>query len=581
MRHPPTRRGGPAMFALIGRALVSYALVAAVTGYFFRVKYNFRQDVVAPYFDRLLDLAAQLDVFHTLFYAFFAYFLVGLIPPRLGRRIGWIAALPLSAVSGLLPAVAPYATRPVHVFHPLFYVLCLALAVNAFFLLRGAPERGWRLAAVTWFARVPVVTDAFFPAVVWAHYRRVTERPLRLFRLGAVLLPPLLIVGLWVVRPLPVAADVIVSPILHNLAPGSFHQLLVDPRDESVTAVDAIRQQLARFFARPAPDAVPTVAPLRRQLPLRGVGVDFAANRLLAIDPADETATISRADTLAVVRRDALTLPPTTGPGSVPSANQNSPGHTGPCRTYSFGLGRPVYSFCEEGLISFCPDAVTPLAQLWVSPGDILYDEVNDRLVLLGWFERVRYLDPRSLQTVGGAPKPYLAERGVIDAPHNRVLFAVSQTGRLYGHDLTTGAAVGTWRGFLGMRTPVLAQRRNWILIGGLSPVFEIRTWPDWSLVARLNAPPWLRHVVLDADENTVYFSTGGHGLWWLDADEVAAYGRRRFWQRYDPFYAFVDVAATVVRKLIGLDQWQFFGWGERQPSPLSDGACPPGNWQD
>jgi hypothetical protein len=186
-------------------------------------------------------------------------------------------------------------------------------------------------------------------------------------------------------------------------------------------------------------------------------------------------------------------------------------------------------------------------------PGDIAFEEKHQRLVHAAWGLPLAALDPATFRVKQTLPVPPRPERMAVDTTTDRLFVAFPMEGRLLVVDLGKFAILQWVDVTPGISLVAVDENRRRLFLGGLSPLVEIRSLDDLSLMARLQAPAWQRWLAFDAVENRLFLTSKLHGLWEID---LARADRGQWFDRYDPFFTFLSwaVRALPFRRAWGWD---------------------------
>jgi len=135
-------------------------------------------------------------------------------------------------------------------------------------------------------------------------------------------------------------------------------------------------------------------------------------------------------------------------------------------------------------------------------------------------------------------------------------------------------------RAFPGVRLAAVDRARGWLVLGGLSPVLEIRSLHDYKPIHRLTAPPWMRWFQIDSAAGKAYLTSCSHGLWELDLEALADKGPAPFVARHDPFYRLAALLADAVQTSLGWDS-DVLEFQPTEPAIFNAAPCPDGSWTD
>lgn len=493
--------------------------------------------------DHLMDLVGQLDVYHALFFALLPVAAILLFLPRRRQRSLGGGALALWAVgAGALVAgavyFAPRVTRPDAVLPPGFGLAAVWLGANVGLLTWFHFGDRWTERSARLCRRAVFAADLLAPMLVWSAYRRRVGAwlaPWRVLPAVALLAMPILP---WVLHPLPVATALDGSANLRLVMRGTFNQLTVDPLDGTVIAVEEATRVVTRLDPRRAQGALVQ----RRAFPDAGsffrLGFDWTSRRAVLVDPAMGRTRVLDLNTFSLVGD--------VGIDGVPFAV----GAQNPCGTYWHAATGALYAFCPEGLLAMCPDGRAVRAWLAYPPGELLFHPTRPELAMVAWLHQLLWLNQQPPAIRAWTPKPYLTERGVWDAERNRLLITLPIESALWVVNVDDPADNRRATAFPGVRTINLDPEVG-LLLGGFSPVLEVRSPDDFSLIDRFTVPPWSRMIAVDAARKKAYLACRHHGLWELDL-APAGHGAAAMLRRLDPFYPLVNVVARTLLPLIG-----------------------------
>jgi DNA-binding beta-propeller fold protein YncE len=532
-------RATPAPLIALAYGLRTGAALALV-GFLFVRAVRARLDAAGDFpWAYLLDLSGQLDVFHGLFYSILVVFLFALLlPAHRGRTAGNEIVLGGAVAAGLIAAlllVLPVETTRPEADWPLgFGVLVLWLSINAAVLVWfdfGARDN---LRLRRWCRVAVLAADLALPAAVWAFHRRAAGRWVQPLRILPALLLAAAPVAPWLLDPLPPTTPIALPASFQSLASGGFNQVAVSPTDGKIVAVDEDARAVLRF-ADSADDN-----PARLALPAAGafasVGLDWVTGQGVLADVARGHVVVFDLATMQVTRRIPVASPVAVAPEN-------------PCHTFWWPETSGLYAFCPEGLLQLCPDGTAVQSHLAYPPGVLVFDSARREMALVTWLRQLLWLAPGRLALAGWEPKPYWTERAAFGSAGRRLLVTSPIDGNVLVFE---GDGYTVMPAFPGVRT-IAVDRLARLLLGGFSPVLEIRDPESGKLRGRLTAPPWTRAIAVDPGGEFAYIAGRHHGLWRLDLAAAEASLAFRL-SRYDPFFPLARLVARRLAGRLGLD---------------------------
>ncbi|MDP8257480.1 MAG: hypothetical protein P9M14_17175 [Candidatus Alcyoniella australis] len=504
----------------------------------FQSRINMEADPLAS-----LSLICELDLLRVLFYALLP---VGLLFMLAGARRNngplWSgkAAL-LSLAGGLLTLYLPQRgldfTRPGLDLPPGYQAASIILGLNAALFLYFHVAGCWDERVRRAIRRMVVVADLFAPLLVWAAYRAQRGRwvgPLRL-------LPSLFVCGLlvapWLVDPAPLKHNPRLDPQLIKLAALSPYQVMVAPqRDKLIICADDQRLYLVDAYGRGL------LAERKAPTPfIQAVAYEKSTDELVFADPYEGH----------LLRLDWRTLK-TTLDTSIADHPLNMEGNF-PWRTLLLGENR-VFSYCAEWMGLMDQGGRQFRFAAILTQADALFDETAAEIYLTGWYPgRLVSLSSDDLSEKFSLPLPGMPERLALDRVGRRLFVTMPLNGQVAVIDPDHRVELERITAFPGVRVAAIDQPRNLLLLAGFSPVLEIRDLQDFSLIARMTAPSWMRWIELDEERGRAYLSSCLAGVYALDLDSAANPGWRDQLKRYDPFYALASLTARLLLNRLGL----------------------------
>jgi hypothetical protein len=148
---------------------------------------------------------------------------------------------------------------------------------------------------------------------------------------------------------------------------------------------------------------------------------------------------------------------------------------------------------------------------------------------------------------------PTLPERIALDARRHRLFITLPILGQVLVVDETSYRRAAAIHSFPGVRTVTVDAAQDRLILGGFSPVLEIRSLTDFSLQDRITAPSWMRWVAIDAARNKAYVAANvsDASVWELDLTRLRQDRWGAFWRTIDPFYPLMRLLASWIRPLI------------------------------
>jgi len=518
----------------------------------------------------MLNIIGQMDIYRSLFYALLPAALVMLFVPatresRMGRTLLLLISIGAGLVCWWLVSCAPTWTRPDLAREPHGHgtrLAALYVASNAALLIWFHLGNRWTTRARNLIVRAPLLADLLCPMLVWSAYRE--DRPAR-FALPRAMPAALVCIAPfvpWLLFPLTISEMPKVDPAVRLIRPGAYFEGVIDPRDGAFY----LTEQHTKRVLRVSPGDFEVVqSPPLTVYPVKRVGLDTSSRRLVLVSPPEGVTLVLDADTMEL--QDTIRID-----GDFRDVHPH-------CIAWWDARGPTLIASCISGTISLCANGSTPIAQhtLGFHHASLL-DEPRGELHLLGAGNLLMAMDDGTLTPKRRLRLPGLAERMAQSPDGQRLYITHPVLGRVSIVDVDTYRLTDSITAFPGVRAIAVDEQKGWLVLGGLSPVLEIRNIDDFSLVDRLLAPPWLRWVHVDAKRRMIYMTSGTHGLWALDLHDNDQSGRAGFWRRMDPFYPAVNLANSLVQALFG---WQEPAESIEPPDSqiLLHGQCPEGSW--
>ncbi|MDP8254949.1 MAG: hypothetical protein P9M14_04310 [Candidatus Alcyoniella australis] len=507
--------------------------------------------------ETMLELVGQADVYRALFYALLPAAGLMLLP-RIERAARFSRGWTIFAVICGLGSAAAYLAAPrlcragleMQELPAWEWLAALYLGINvsaALWLHSGSrlDARETRL-----LLRGYGVADLLLPSGLYAAYAAARGRWIAALRpIGAGLVCALCLLP-WLLDPLSVSVLPRVNPALEQLAPGAFFQVLVDPADGSLIAVDRQEQKIVRLDARSG-DRIESesIAPSA----VMALALDEHNGELLICEPPRAKTLVLDARSLKLVR--SVDWDRRVGRLRMPTG----------CRTLLAHDPALLLVSCIDGTIRLDPQGRVVLA----SHGsgmfhDAVLDPQRGVLHLLHAVPGLLLtLDAATLEPLRSLALPPSGERMAFDRAANSLFISFPLRGQVLQIDLATYAVQRSIPAFPGVRALALDLERGLLICGGLSPLIELRGIADGALLARLVGPQWLRWIEVDPRRDAAYLTSGEHGLWRLDLARALDSGSGR----YDPFYALLGSAGRLAQFALGWDQdpLQSVDWGNAE----------------
>jgi hypothetical protein len=538
----------------LARALLTLAIVVAALLLSLKGPYT-----VVWNGNYLIAAISQLDIFHHLFYAwvlvviFTVPLTCGLIPGAKSSRLAIrLAAAALVAVPpGAFLVAAVYLARPRMPwrFHVLFGAIYVAL--NLLIFAAGADRERWNKI----LRRLALLADLALPLPVWGAYRARNKG----FRFGLQLIPLGLLATVsflpWLARPV-AENEAFLDPhsAFRHVGLQDLYQIVIDPQDgqylvtdsaDRLCRIDPVNGETLRCTnIKPVYDCV------------QSFGYDHQRRELIYVEPClGHTFVLDETD-LRIKRIVPITAYHPQKPERCAAADRRSN------RTrWATESGILICTTYDPGFLLLNPDGDQVLFDTGVYGGsnssiccatkDALIDPRNRKVHWLtvspavGEFD----VDRRKLDRVLALPST--PERLALDAKRNRLLITLPILGEVMVVDLQSYQPIATINSFPGVRVVTVDPERDVLYLGGLSPVFEIRSLADYTLQDRIVAPPWQRWIDVDNPRNKVAVSAHYGGPWELDLKKLREDKDGAFRRRIDPAYAVFHALARLARQLI------------------------------
>ena len=181
---------------------------------------------------------------------------------------------------------------------------------------------------------------------------------------------------------------------------------------------------------------------------------------------------------------------------------------------------------------------------------DAVIDDAQRKIHLVNTKPRLLKFNVDSLAVESELVLPSLPERIALDAKRNRLFITLPILGEVLVVDARSYEPIATIGAFPGVRVVTVDAESGRLILGGFSPVIEIRSLGDFSLRNRVTGPYWMRWITVDAKRNRLFIEAADSGLWKLDLQQLQS-APGAFWQRTDPAYLFLRAAVRVARRLI------------------------------
>jgi len=523
--------------------LVRLVLAAGILGYLL-----FRYATVHLWWDEgdiLLHVVAQLDLYRALFYFLLPAGVVLLFIPISGKEhrsrsllillISFFAAMILGH---LLPMTALRTARPHINLQNSYRLIGLYLWLNIFGLIHFHYFRRWNRRLKKLLLLAPGPADLLVPMWLWAAHRDGRSRWFEALRV----IPSLCILALpfiyFVTAP---GQDLEKSyhPALSPISEMRCYQVLVLPDDGSLI-VTSDADAVYRIDAETGKVLSEAHLELRT---IQSVGLDKGAGELVFADPVAGLELRLDADTLQVRQRREL------------SGGREIADFSNKWRTLFYEGTGFLATFSISGFHLLEADSGRVRYELSTGLADAAYDEKRDRIYLLEFSPgQFTAFSAQDMQQQRHLYLPEYPERLAIDRKADLLYITFPLMGRVLALDLAELEPRQWIEAFPGVRVAAVDDDNGLLILGGLSPVLEIRSCEDFSLIDRVKAPSWMRWATFDRDTNTIYFTSNLYGLWRLEMDKLDSDSMSGALRRLDPFYPVVNAISRRLVKILDLE---------------------------
>jgi hypothetical protein len=530
--------------------------------------------VIIWYYEYLIALMEQIDIFHNLVYAGLCITVISVVfterrrflreQSRRWRRASLVYVLVLV---GILPIVAVALARPSAVFSwqlfagMTYFLLNILLFQVGVVLITRDPRWGNRV------RRAVGLADLVAPLVVWAAYREQDPRRLR----GLQILPLLLMVSVmfvpYVVWPI-ADSEPRFDRALRRLSGQSSverYQLDVDPADGELVAADNDHGLLKISPTSGKETHAVTINPFRDQI--EGFGIapkareiaffDFCAGIIWIFDESDLH--VKRTITFGDHQR-----------------------YQEPNYCYGFhgeqvipGPFRVLWDSARGVFVAFTylapgcligpadhPSAADVHIILDPTSGielhniaDAALDLEHRRLHIIYVGPALAEYDVDQQRIIRVLALPSDPQRIALDARRRLLFITIPILGQVWVVDAATYRRLATINTFPGVRVITLDPDNDRFFLGGFSPLLEVRSLTDFSLQNRIYAPPWMRWIAVDAKREKAYLTSYYRlpSICALDLVQLRNEKWEAFWAKIDPCYPFFRMIGVLMRPLIVL----------------------------
>ncbi|MDP8256152.1 MAG: hypothetical protein P9M14_10400 [Candidatus Alcyoniella australis] len=412
------------------------------------------------------------------------------------------------------------------------------------------------------------IADLFFAPLLWsAHQNRFPRllAPLRIPAVGLMCLIP--IAPLIAVRPQGIYHTIEPDSAFNKLFDSAYYQALLDPSDQALYLTSEV-DSISRF--NPV-DGELLVSQSERFYEVQGLALDAPSRRLIGATTDFKTLVLD-ADSLEIL--DLL-------PHSyLPPRDLNN---------WTFNKFRMIWDAPRRILIAssdifqvrLCPDARTVIAVYYMGTRRAAQlDPARDELHMILTSELVS-LNTDTLEVVRRLNLGMIPARLALDAVADCIYVTQPISGSLIKVDLNTYKVIQEIRSFPGVRVAAVDHKRRWLIAAGFSPLLEVYSLDDYSLIARITAPTWARWIAVDEQRGKAYITFLPSGLWELDLNALEARSKRLSWQRIDPFYTLLSLLdhELIVPRIITTTQSDVVEDHQPLTRLIDPGQCPQGDW--
>ncbi len=513
--------------------------------------------------DYAIAVLSQLDIFHQLFYALSAAALFILafsfrakpISPASRFAVRLLAPPLLGLAAGSLLVAAVWSARPDLPCGYRTWCGAVYVAFNVTLWWWGAAwGEGAKWRAIV--RRLAPATDLLAPLPLWAAYR---DRH-RGFSWGLQLVPLCLLTVVcllpWFARPLPEPVshqhpDAAFRPITRGAEP--LYQLAVDPVDGHLISCDD-HDHLYKIDAASGRVRNTATVELRDER-AQGFGFDPLTREVVVVGACIGRTFWFDATDLRPTRVTPITSYRTPKPvycGITRFATRTQwSAASGILIAFTYFPGFLLLDR-DGGQVLFDTEILTGgQSPIGLNTADAVID-ANDRKV--HWITTGRAaadfdVDRRRVDHVLRLPS--IPERIALDAKRHRLFITLPIIAQVLVVDARTYRPVAFIPTFPGVRMVVADEERDRLYLGGFSPVFEIRSLADYSLVDRLTSPSWLRWIAVDNRREKVAIEAHYGGAWELDLRRLRQESRGSFWRRIDPAYPVFRALTRLARRII------------------------------
>jgi len=536
----------------LGRTCLLIAALSAYAIFPIKAKYQINDSL------SLFDIVAQLDLFRALFYSLVPAAAAMIFMPRIfrGESRGpavkvWLiaAALFLSAALSLLPLYAISRARPGIDIGGGVILSALFLFINLFTFLYfhcfGLGSDRFARTAI----RAVAAFDLIVPLVVWAAYRKregpwfALLRPLPALWICLVAFVP------WFFDPHALSDKIVYSPALKRLSTLPCYQVMVHPEDGSLIVASDDKE----VYRLDADDGRGLARVTTEMDMVQALGLSASQEELFYSDPNLGKSIVLDASTLEIEAQADIADPIDTDRNKWRTLVHPEGDYI---ITYSMNWIAKLDAAGDRILALFPTDRTLVIAQLrQCGISDVRLDLEHDRLLVTIWdMGKLLALDLDKLEPLQTLETPIYPERMAHDPQTGRLFVTLPLLGQLMVIDLDSYEETRRVYTFPGVRVIALDTQNRRIYLGGFSPVIEIRSLDDFSIIDRITAPAWMRWMAVDTQRQRLYLTSGGYGLWRVDLDMLGS-GSAGVWaRRNDPFYPLLCRTGRLLELLLGWD---------------------------
>lgn len=490
-----------------------------------------------------MEMVAQLHLVQALVYSVMpaALFLCFLPERKWSKHVRDFTLLPLSLMVGALLAWLPwnsfiYAGRSGQVKGQwILNVACLYIGINLFMFCRihlGKHDKGNLL------KKLCPLSDMLFPMAIWSYYRHKSGPVMMIFRWIPVFMVCSAPLAIFLFYVQPIDKNQTFHPAIQRLNSDVCYQVIVHPVTGNLIVTNDSNE-------------IKLLDPITGKILLSNKSPDDIFINTVDYDPTGDVVMQADPSLGKINHLDAQTLEVKKTIEIVNPINQERRTQW-PIRTLT-NADNSLYFVYWTASLTYIDSNGVVISNYLKQDGysDIAYDETRDEFYILPWrqsrLEAVKSASPDKV--VRSLEMTEISERIVLDPEKDRAFITVPILSEVIVLDLKTFKPVARFPAFPGVRVVGLDFVGRRIILGGFSPVLDIRSLDDFSLLDRIVAPSWMRWMTVDK-KGRAYFTTREFGLFRIELSKLGIPSIRCWLRRHDPFYPVINAAYRIMRHL-------------------------------